>query len=308
MRFSVYQVSRRGGRATNEDRVGYCYTPDSALLGLADGMGGHPRGDVAAQLALQTISAMFQREARPGLQDVRAFLRRAIYAAHEHIHRYAREQRLDDFPRTTVVLCVLQDGIAQWAHVGDSRLYFVREKALLTRTLDHSHAEQRMLQTAVTGSLSQAAQARGTNRNVLYTCLGSPQAPFIEIGVPQALRQGDVVLLCSDGLWSQVEQGAIVHLLSQRALADAVPELVESALRNRSAESDNVTALAIEWEAEAERDSTQGVSTENLAPGVFASTFQAGLPDVAVDELDDAEIERSIAEINEAIRKAASRK
>ncbi len=308
MRFSVYQVSRRGGRAINEDRVGYCYTPDSVLLGLADGMGGHPRGDVAAQLALQTIAAMFQREAQPSLPDVRAFLRRAILAAHERIHRYAREQKLADFPRTTVVLCVLQQGVAQWAHVGDSRLYFLREGALLVRTLDHSHAEQRLLQTTTGLGASQSAQARASNRNVLYTCLGSPQLPFIEIGVPQSLRPGDVMLLCSDGLWSQVEQGAIVQLLGQRALADAIPELVESALRHRSSESDNVTALALEWEAEAERDSTQGVRTENMAPAAFASTFQAGLPDAAVDELDDAEIERSIAEINEAIRKAAVRK
>ena len=307
MRFSVYQVSRRGGRSNNEDRVGYCYTPDSVLLGLADGMGGHPRGDVAAQLALQTISAMFQREAQPALDDVRAFLRRAIVAAHEQIHRYARDQRLEDFPRTTVVLCVLQKGVAQWAHVGDSRLYFLRGGALLTRTLDHSHAEQRMLQAPQLAP-ADAAHARTPNRNVLYTCLGSPQAPFIEIGVPQSLRPGDLMLLCSDGLWSQVDQSSIIGLLSERALSDAIPELVERALRQRASESDNVTALALEWEADAERDSTQGVSTENLAPGVFASTFQAELPDVADDELDDAAIERSIAEINEAIRRASAKK
>lgn len=308
MRFSVYQVSRRGGRSNNEDRVGYSYTRESVLLGLADGMGGHPRGDVAAQIALQTVSAMFQREAQPALDDTRAFLRRAVQAAHEQIHRYARDQNLDDFPRTTVVLCVLQNGVAQWVHVGDSRLYFVREGQLLTRTLDHSHAEQRLLQSLPGGAAAEAAVPRTTNRNVLYTCLGSPQAPFIEIGVPQTLRTGDVLMLCSDGLWSQIDEVSLIRLLSERALSDAVPELVERALRNRSEESDNVTALAMEWEADTERDSTQGVSTQNLAPGVFASTFQAGLRDLPVDDLDDAAIERSIAEINEAIRRAASKK
>ncbi len=308
MRFSVYQVSRRGGRSNNEDRVGYCYTRDSVLLGLADGMGGHPRGDVAAQIALTTVSGMFQREAQPTLDDPRAFLRRAVQTAHEHIHRYARDQRLEDFPRTTIVLCVLQGGTAQWAHVGDSRLYYLREGSLLTRTLDHSHAEQRMLQTIPGAAAAQSSQPRTANRNVLYTCLGSPQAPFIEIGVPQKLRTGDLIMLCSDGLWSQIDESSIVSVLSARALSDAVPELVERALRNRSAESDNVTALAIEWEADTERDSTQGVSTQNLAPGVFASTFQAELRDMPVDDLDDAAIERSIAEINEAIRRAAAKK
>ena len=62
MRFSVYQVSRKGGREKNEDRMGYCYTRDSGLFALADGMGGHPEGEVASQLALQTLAAMFQRD------------------------------------------------------------------------------------------------------------------------------------------------------------------------------------------------------------------------------------------------------
>ncbi len=297
MRFSVYQVSRRGARASNEDRMGYCYTRDSVLLGLADGMGGHPRGDVAAQLALQTVVAMFQREARPELEDARAFLRRAVLSAHDQIQRYAQAQGLRDFPRTTIVLCVLQRGVAQWAHVGDSRLYFVRGGALLTRTRDHSHAEQRLLGGA-------APQSPPVNRNVLYTCLGSPQPPFVEIGVPQSLRGGDLVLLCSDGLWSQVPEDTLIELLSRHALSDAVPEMVELALRHKAAHSDNVTALAIELEGEGHDE----VSTQGIQPGVFASTFQSGIPDTAIDELDDASIERSIAEINEAIRRSAAKK
>ncbi len=297
MRFSVYQVSRRGARANNEDRVGYCYTRDSVLLGLADGMGGHPRGDMAAQLALQTASAMFQREATPELADARGFLRRAALAAHEQIQRWAQSQTLRDFPRTTIVLCVLQHGVAQWAHVGDSRLYFVRGGALLTRTLDHSHAEQQLLSGVAPG-------APRVNRNVLYTCLGSPHPPFVEIGVPQPLRSGDLVLLCSDGLWGQITEEQLLGLLSTHALSDAVPELVELALREKGAQSDNVTALAIEWEG----DGDDEVSTQGIRPGVFASTFQSGMPDNAADEFDDASIERSIAEINEAIRRAAAKK
>ena len=67
MKFSVFQVSRRGGRARNEDRMGYCYTREAGLFLLADGMGGHPEGEVAAQMALQTVSALFQCQARPVL-------------------------------------------------------------------------------------------------------------------------------------------------------------------------------------------------------------------------------------------------
>ena len=76
MKFSVFQISRKGGREKNEDRMGYCYTRESGLFVLADGMGGHPEGEVAAQLALQTISALYQKEARPVVNDVTEFLRR----------------------------------------------------------------------------------------------------------------------------------------------------------------------------------------------------------------------------------------
>ena len=81
MRFAVYQVSRKGGREKNEDRMGYCYTRDSGLFALADGMGGHPEGEVASQLALQTLAAFFQREAKPQLKDPLRYLNDAIMAA-----------------------------------------------------------------------------------------------------------------------------------------------------------------------------------------------------------------------------------
>ncbi len=138
MQFSVYQVSRRGGREKNEDRMGYCYTRDAGLFALADGMGGHPEGEVASQLALQTLAAVFQREAKPRLQDPLRFLHDAAMAGHHQLLRYATEKALLDTPRTTLVACVIQDNMAYWAHCGDSRLYLVRGDKLLARTRDHS--------------------------------------------------------------------------------------------------------------------------------------------------------------------------
>ena len=87
MKFSVFQMSRKGGRKKNEDRMGYCYTRGSAIFILADGMGGHPLGDIAAQLTLQAISALFQIEAKPVLPNVSAFLEAAALAAHRDILR-----------------------------------------------------------------------------------------------------------------------------------------------------------------------------------------------------------------------------
>ena len=90
MRFSVYQVSRKGGREKNEDRMGYCYTRDAGLFALADGMGGHPEGEVASQLALQTLAALFQRDAKPTLADPTALPDTTpIIAGHHQLLRYA---------------------------------------------------------------------------------------------------------------------------------------------------------------------------------------------------------------------------
>ena len=303
MRFSVYQVSRKGGREKNEDRMGYCYTRDAGLFALADGMGGHPEGEVASQMALQKLSALFQREARPKLADPLKFLHAAIIAAHHELLRYATGRALIDTPRTTVVACVLQGNTAYWAHCGDSRLYLVRGDKLVARTRDHSYSE---LQETL---LQVVPMADRVNRNVLFTCLGSPGKPVVDTAGPLVVHPGDRVMLCSDGLWGTVDDKTITELLSHHPISDAVPELVERALRAGGPGSDNVTVLAVEWEAAAEGDSIGGVSTISLGDEVFASTIQASLgAGSAGDDLDEAEIERSIREINEAIERSAGRR
>jgi serine/threonine protein phosphatase PrpC len=304
MRFSVYQVSRKGGRDKNEDRMGYCYTRDAGLFALADGMGGHPEGEVASQLALQTLAALFQRDAKPMLAEPLKFLHEAIIAGHHQLLRYATEKALIDTPRTTVVACLMQGNAAYWAHCGDSRLYFVRGDKLIARTRDHSYSE-------LQETLSQVVPVgERFNRNVLFTCLGSPGKPVVDTAGPLLLQPHDRVLLCSDGLWGSVSDAVITEHLASRPISDAVPELVELALRNGGAKSDNVTVLTAEWEAAEDGDGAAEVSTQALGEEVFASTIQASLlnDSAPVDELDEAEIERSIREINEAIKRSSQKK
>ena len=299
MKFSVFQISRKGGREKNEDRMGYCYTRESGLFVLADGMGGHPEGEVAAQLALQTISALYQKEARPIVEDVTEFLASSLTAAHHQIIRYASEKGMLDTPRTTLVAAVVQGGSATWVHCGDSRLYVVRDGEMLTRTRDHSYLEQQN---------AGVIRMDRINRNILFTCLGSPTKPVFDVTGPIVLQQGDKILLCSDGLWGSLNDIDIVRHLSTQSVSDAVPDLVEMALRNGGDNSDNVTVIAFEWETPDSFESTRGISTDSISDGVFASTIQAGVLDTMVEDLDDEAIERSIAEINEAIRRSAARK
>ena len=127
MRFSIFQDSVIGARQINQDRMGYAYTRECLLLIVADGMGGHLRGEVAAQLTLQAVGSLFQMRARPALADPAGFLDQALLAAHRDIIRYQKEQELPESPRTTVVAAVVQHGHVWWAHAGDSRLYWLRD-------------------------------------------------------------------------------------------------------------------------------------------------------------------------------------
>ena len=303
MKFSVFQLSRRGGRQKNEDRMGYSYTRESALFVLADGMGGHPKGEVAAQIAIQTVSSMFQRQAKPALKNVPDFLSAALLGAHHQLLRYSNERAMLDTPRTTLVVAVVQNGCAHWIHCGDSRLYLVRDAKLLVRTRDHSYQELR--NAAVSG-------LERMNRNVLFTCLGSPTKPLFDTAGPVLLEQGDRLLLCSDGLWGTLDDDAIAHELGRKTVSQAVPSLVDSALRKAGDSSDNVTAVAMEWETpNAFAPSTMGVTTDSINEEVFASTIQAGSLEGYLEEpdaMDDDAIERSIAEINDAIKRTAARK
>ena len=306
MRFSVYQVSRKGGREKNEDRMGYCYTRESGLFALADGMGGHPEGEVASQLALQTLAAMFQRDCKPTLADPLRFLHDAIMAGHHQLLRYATQKALIDTPRTTIVACLLQGNAAYWAHCGDSRLYLVRGDKLIARTRDHSYSElqQTMSQVVPMGDRF--------NRNVLFTCLGSPGKPVVDTVGPLLMQAGDRLLLCSDGLWGTRRATARSPTSCRRCRSPTrCPSWSSRRCATAAPKCDNVIG-ARRWSGKAPRTTTARAASRptSLGEAVFASTIQAerARHRRAPDELDDAEIERSISEINEAIKRSSQHK
>ncbi|CAG2143667.1 PP2C family protein-serine/threonine phosphatase [Cupriavidus plantarum] len=301
MRFSVYQESRKGGRRINQDRMGYCFTRDALLMVLADGLGGHALGEVAAQQALQTLARQFQAQARPAIRNPADFLQDTIMLAHREIHRYAEANRLADIPRTTVVCCLIQQGQIHWAHAGDSRLYLVRKGALLTRTRDHSKIENLLQQERVLPM----DVANHPERNKLYNCLGSPNLPLIDIGGPVRLEPGDVAMLCSDGLWGSLEERLIVDKVTNLSVVHAIPDLIEQALLNAGEGADNTTAIAMMWELDTATPSEEAVLTDTLPLNAFTTSIleRTGNDN---DLLSEEEIERSIAEIRAAIDKTSN--
>ena len=301
MRFSVYQESRKGGRRINQDRMGYCFTRDALLMVLADGLGGHALGEVAAQQALQTLARQFQTQARPAIRNPADFLQDTVMLAHREIHRYAEANRLADVPRTTVVCCLIQNGQIHWAHAGDSRLYLIRKGTLLTRTRDHSKIENLLQQERVLPM----AEANHPERNQLYNCLGSPNLPLIDIGGPVRLEPGDVAMLCSDGLWGALEEKVIVDRVTSLSVVHAIPDMIEQALQNAGEGADNTTAIAMMWEADATVPNDDAVLTDTLPLNAFTTSIleRTGSEN---DLLSEEEIERSIAEIRAAIDKTTN--
>ncbi|CAK7024673.1 Serine/threonine phosphatase stp [Saezia sanguinis] len=292
MRFSVSELSQRGGRAKNEDRSGYTQTEESALFILADGMGGHPDGEMAAEIAVRETIELFHRDAKPVIHDPALFLSTALRTAHHRIIRYGTEQGLMDVPRTTAVACVLQKNKIWWAHCGDSRLYLVRQGKILICTTDHSYIKSGRQPFKMDGTLA------AVNRSMLYACLGSATLPMIEVSGPFDLVQGDRILQCSDGLWGSVDDEDIRDVLSMKYdIAKAVSVLVAMALDKAGKSSDNVTVIGVEWQP---HEMQPEVSQEQVAEPVenepssspFANKFQF-----------DDEIDQSINEINEALQR-----
>jgi serine/threonine protein phosphatase PrpC len=299
MKYAIVQDSRVGTRHVNQDRIGTWRTPASLLMVVADGLGGHLHGEVAAQLAIALIGAAFTREAQPKLADPEAFLGRVFGAAHAAILREAQKLELADTPRTVIVACVVQDGYVYWTHVGDSRLYVLRQGQVLHRTRDHTLVQQLVDQ----GRVREEAMTTHPERNRLLQCLGGYQAPRPEPASRARLARNDVVLLCSDGFWGPLTQRQIIHELLSRQLKEAIPELASLAERRAGPDCDNVSVLAMTWgedEVVAE-DGPRTIPHYDLPTDVQDLTAT----DLDFMRMSDEDVEKAIAEIKAALRKNA---
>jgi PPM family protein phosphatase len=297
MKFSVYKVSHKAGREINEDRLAYHYTREAVLLVLADGMGGHPEGEKAADIAVRFFVRQFADQAVPRLVDPRAFLEDTVVQANQAIVSYAHQQAMSDNPRTTLVAAVVQGGELTVLHSGDSRLYWGRQGRLVQRTRDHSYHDKPELFKQLPTSL---------NRSVLFTCLGSETVPLFDVLGPQPLQHGDRLLLCSDGLWAVLPDDELALGLHGQPLKDAINQLAEEAVRRGGRHGDNVSVLGLDWETQDAFEPTQVLPHAFASGGSPTETHSSDTADTA--DFDEAAIEQSIAEINEAIRRTARRK
>lgn len=309
MKFTIFQNSRQGPRPYNQDRLAYSYSKDALLLVIADGMGGHRHGEVAAQLAVTTITDAFQRLAVPSLQSPAKFLIEQIQLVHELIDRVAQEQEMLEAPRTTIVAAVVQRGMLYCAHAGDSRLYHFRDGHLLYRTEDHSIVQSLYNK----GMITKAEMVDHPYRHKIFSCLGGDVPPKIELADRQELMEGDTILLCTDGLWSAVGDEQIKKVLRGASIQENVTQLLDMAEAASVDKGDNMSAIGLQWGDRLHSD--LAVSTMTLPMG-FSTTImnpltRSNISDPAdpelQDDLTDEDIERTIAEIQIALQKTKPR-
>jgi protein phosphatase len=227
-------------RQNNEDSFGYWEPEDDQqflrkgrLAVVADGMGGYEGGQEASRLAVETLLEVYRDF---GGDDPQAALAEALQAAHEQIRQYSfAHPELRGMGTTCTAAAVVQDAL-YYVHVGDTRLYLIRDGQITRVTRDHSYVG-RLVES---GMISQEEAETHPQRNILTAALGTnPELIMDSPGRPEPLRPEDVLLICSDGLWGQVRDSEILDSVENKSAEQAGRKLIELA-RERGG-PDNIT-------------------------------------------------------------------
>ncbi len=245
MQIEYAKVSALGDRSDNQDRAAVVIADEAALMLVFDGMGGHSDGAKAAETGLSIVQDMFMASDLP-IFDPQGFLYTALARAHDEVVALGREVAVDFRPRATCAICLVQEGGAFWAHIGDSRIYQVRDGHVLTRSRDHSHVEVLIQE----GAITEAEAADHPMRNFVECCIGGDApVPDMSITGKKLLRAGDTLLACTDGLWSGLtdEDMAQIGTPGEDNLAGNLKQLSLQALTTNAPYSDNTTGTALRW-------------------------------------------------------------
>ena len=245
MQIEYAKVSALGDRQDNQDRAAVVVSEEAALMLVFDGMGGHSDGAKAAETGLKVVQDMFMNAAQP-IFDPQGFLYMALSKAHDEVVVLGTDLNVDFRPRATCAVCLVQEGRAYWAHIGDSRIYQVREQKVLTRSRDHSHVEVLIQE----GAISEEEAQDHPMRNFVECCIGGDApVPDMSITNGKKLEAGDVLLVCSDGLWSGLSDDDMAEIGTpgNNNLVENLKSLSMKALNVNSPYSDNTTGTALRW-------------------------------------------------------------
>ena len=245
MQIEYAKVSALGDRKDNQDRAAVVVAEDAALMMVFDGMGGHSDGAKAAETGMKSVQDTFMSTALP-IFDPQGFLYMALSKAHDDVVTLGADVAVDFRPRATCAVCLIQESGSYWGHIGDSRIYHLREGKMLTRSRDHSHVEVLIQE----GAISEEEALDHPMRNFVECCIGG-DAPVPDMSITRfkPLEAGDVLLACSDGLWSGITDDEIADMATRpnASLAENLKVLSVKALNRNAPYSDNTTGTALRW-------------------------------------------------------------
>ncbi len=245
MHIETASFSLQGDRPTNQDRCALLVDDASVLLLLSDGMGGHPKGEEAARIMVETGKLAFESVSKP-ISEPLDFLDYILRTAHEAIVAFGTAHTPPIDPRATGVAALVQNGKAYWSHAGDSRLYLFRDYRDYARTTDHSFIEQLRYR----GLRPANSKMHKRYRNLVTLCLGGNGMHFgTSRGNPTELQDRDILLLCTDGLWNQLSEESLgPQMRHHGSLERMVSSLANAAAQAAAPASDNVTLVAMRWQ------------------------------------------------------------
>lgn len=234
-------AQHQGDRKEQQDRVAIMPHPNKkgvALAVVADGMGGHTGGALAAEQVIHTARNNLGHFA-PADETSYAMLESSMREAHTMIKasRFINEKD----PHSTAVMLLLQPGKVTWAHCGDSRLYYYRGRKMQERTVDHSYVEHLL----ASGRISAEQALTHPNRNVLLTSLGGQEEPKFDFAEAPTVAGGDSFLLCSDGLWAYFDEEELGGVVADNSARDACEILIDRARSRGHGTGDNISLAII---------------------------------------------------------------
>jgi serine/threonine protein phosphatase PrpC len=243
MKYDIAKANRLGNRKSNQDRMGVVETEHAILLVVADGLGGYQGGEQAAETVVNCAIRHFNSAETP-IKNPGALINEMIMRAHREVLALSDNGDSRVQGKSTCVICLIVDGFAYWGHLGDSRLYVIRNNSIYKQTVDHSRVEELFK----LGKITEKEKETHPHKNLITRCVGSdnkrPQ-PTISSGLP--LQTDDVILLSSDGFWSPLSEKEIVDGVKKNNFTDAIENLISDAEEASYPKADNISVVGLRW-------------------------------------------------------------
>ena len=260
MKYEVAKTNRLGNRQINQDRAGIVETSEGLLLVVADGLGGTSGGEIASETAVNSVIRQFNNASRP-LEKPDLFINQVIMRAHREVIAVSNAHQPPIQAKTTIVVCVVQNGFAYWGHVGDSRLYVIRGGRIVKQTIDDSKVEQLFQQ----GVISEAEKLTHPERNLITQCIGSNTISLQpKLSPAMALQKNDVLLLCTDGLWAALPEKEMIGTLDYPNFDRALEFMSRNAESASYPNSDNISAVGLRWQSENTQQEPKFIANTNV--------------------------------------------